>query len=275
LAKLLSEELVKTFAYAKLADEIEVATMPETLLDLPYDLAAITRNLVTEDEVPVDNLFSAKQRRLLVEPLYSSWQPPAAENSTEPRIFLVDSDVGIFSSPRQPPIAPDMFLSLDVEPNPEYFSNQHRAYFVWEFDKVPEVALEIVSNRKGNEMDAKMQRYARLGIAYYIVFDPYLCLRGEVLQVLELTLGGRRYHRRQDFQLPELGLSLQLWRGEFEGTEAEWLRWCDANGKLIPTGAERAEAEAQRANTEAQRADRAEAELEQLRAELQRLQNNG
>lgn len=270
--------------------------MPETLIDLPYDLAEITRNLVTEDDVPVDNLFSAKQRRLLVEPLYSSWQPPAAEGSTEPRIFLADSDVGIFSSPRQPPIAPDMFLSLDVEPNPEYFSDQHRAYFMWEFDKAPEVAVEIVSNRKGHEMDAKIQRYARLGVAYYVVFDPEQHLRGDVLQVMELTLGGRRYHRRQDFQLHELGLSLQLWRGEFEGTEAEWLRWCDANGNLIPTGAERANAEAQRANAEAQRADaearranteaqradaeaaarqRAEAELEKLRVELQRLQSKG
>ena len=182
-----------------------------------------------------------------------------------------------------------MFLSLDVEPSPEYFSNEHRSYFVWEFDKVPEVTLEIVSNRKGNEMDAKMQRYARIGIGYYVVFDPFLCLRGDVLQVLELTLGGRRYHRRQDFLWPEMGLSLQLWHGEFEGTEAEWLRWCDTRGNLIPTGAERAateaeranaetqraDTEAQRANAEARRADQAEAELEKLRAELQRLQNNG
>lgn len=270
--------------------------MPETFIDLPYDLAEITRNLVTEDDVPVDNLFSAKQRRLLVEPLYSSWQPPRLEGESAPRVFLADSDVGIYMSPYQPPIAPDMFLSLDVEPNAEYFGNEHRSYFVWEFDKVPEVTLEIVSNRKGNEMDAKMQRYARMGIGYYVVFDPFLCLRGDLLQVLELTLGGRRYHRRQDFLLPEMGLSLQLWRGEFEGTEAEWLRWCDARGNLIPTGAEcaateaerakteaqranaeaqRAEVEAQRANSEAQRADRAEAELEQLRAELQRLQNKG
>jgi Uma2 family endonuclease len=270
--------------------------MPETLIDLPYDLAAVTRNLVTEDDVPVDNLFSAKQRRLLVEPLYSSWQPPAAEGSTEPRIFLADSDVGIFSSPRQPPIAPDMFLSLDVEPNPEYFSDQHRAYFMWEFDKAPEVAVEIVSNRKGKEMDAKMQRYARLGIAYYVVFDPEKHLRGDVLQVMELTLGGRRYHRRQDFQLHEIGLSLQLWHGNFEGTTAEWLRWCDVNGNLIPTGAERANAEARRADAETQRADaetqranseaqranaeaearqKAEAELEALRGELQRLQGKG
>ncbi len=249
--------------------------MPETVIDLPYDLAEITRNLVTEDDVPVDNLFSAKQRRLLVEPLYSSWQPPAVEGSTAPRIFLADSDVGIFSSPHQPPIAPDMFLSLDVEPNPEYFSHQHRAYFMWEFDKAPEVALEIVSNRKGNEMDAKIQRYARIGIDYEVIFDPQLFLSSETLKIYELNFASRRYNYRSDFLLPELGLRLQLWCGEFEGTEAAWLRWCDANGNLIPTEAERADAEAERAESEAAARQRAEAELERLRAELQRLQNKG
>ena len=248
--------------------------MPETLLDLPYDLSALTRALVTEDDIPVDNLFSAKQRRLLVEPLYSSWQPPVLEDSSTARIFLADSDVGIFSSPRQPPIAPDMFLSLDVEPNPAYFANEHRAYFIWEFDKVPEVALEVVSNRKGHEMDQKMQRYGRMGIYYYVVFDPFRVLRGEPLLVHELTFGGRRYRRRPDFALPEVGLSLQLWQGEFEGTQDEWLRWCDADGNVIPTGAERANTEAVRADTEAVRADteavRANAEAARAESESQR-----
>ena len=278
--------------------------MQETLVELPYDLNALTRSLVTEDDQPVDNLFSAKQRRLLVEPLYSSWQPPALEDAAEsaaPRQFLADSDVGIFSSPHQPPVAPDMFLSFDVQANADYFANEHRAYFVWEFEKFPEIVAEVVSNRKGKEMDAKMQRYARMGILYYVVFDPFTVLSDEKLRVHELTLGGRRYRRRPDFELPEVGLTLQLWRGEFEDVEAEWLRWCDADGYLIPTGAERANTEAERANTEAKRANteavraiteaeranaeaeranteaaarrRAEAELETLRAELQRLKS--
>lgn len=241
--------------------------MPETLLDLPYDLRELTRNLVTEDDVPVDNLFSAKQRRLLVEPLYSSWHPPALEGADEPRIFLADSDVGIFISPYQPPLAPDMFLSLDVMPNPEYIADEHRSYFVWEYGKAPEVAVEIVSNRKSKEMDEKFRRYAQMGIGYYVVFDPFRVLREEPLLVHEVIFGGRRYRRRPDFALPELQLSLQLWHGEFEGMTDEWLRWCDAEGNLIPTGAERAKAEAERANA-------AEAELEKLRAELKRIKKS-
>jgi Uma2 family endonuclease len=259
--------------------------MHETAIELPYDLRELTRNLVTEDDVPVDNLFSAKQRRLLVEPLYSSWHPPALEGETEPRHFLADSDVGIFSSLHQPPVAPDMFLSFDVQADADYFENEHRAYFMWVFEKGPEVVVEVVSNRKGKEMDSKMQRYARMGILYYVVFDPFCVLSQEKVRVHELTLGGRRYRRRPDFELPEIGLTMQLWRGEFEDVEAEWLRWCDADGRLIATGAEgqrratqraeaeaqRAEAAAQRADAEAQRANAAEAELARLRAELQRL----
>ncbi len=272
--------------------------MPETLLEIPQNLSALTRSLVTEDENPVDNLFSAKQRRLLVEPLYSSWQPPALESETEQenkhRVFLADSDVGVFISPYKPPIAPDMFLSLDVQANAEYFENEHRAYFIWEFGKAPEVSVEVVSNRKGKEMGEKMERYAQMGIAYYIVFDPFLVLSDEKLRVHELAFGGRRYRRLLDHALPELSLSLRLWRGVFEGVEAEWLRWCNADGTIIPTGEERARtvnelantetiranAETLRANTEASRADseksarlQAEAEIEKLRAELLRLKS--
>jgi hypothetical protein len=37
--------------------------------------------IVTEDEAPVDNIFSEKQQRLLAEPLYSSWTPPQLEGA--------------------------------------------------------------------------------------------------------------------------------------------------------------------------------------------------
>ncbi len=249
--------------------------MPEALVQSSYDLKEVTRSLVTEDDTPVDNFFSAKQRRLLVEPLYSSWQPPPLEDEDEPisptpRKFLVDTDVGIFTSPYKPPIVPDMFLSLDVETNPEYFSDEHRAYFVWEFEKIPEVAVEIVSNRKGNEMHGKLRRYAHLGVTYYVVLDPFLVLGDEKLYVYELGFG-RRYRPRRDLVLPNVGLSLQLWRGDFEGATDEWLRWCDMDGNLIPTGAERAKTAESLLATETERTNAMESELERLRAELQRL----
>jgi hypothetical protein len=57
-----------------------------------WDPAAIAPNIdhiVTEDDIPVDNMFSEKQQRLLAEPLYSSWTGPG-----EGRPFVVAANVG-------------------------------------------------------------------------------------------------------------------------------------------------------------------------------------
>lgn len=250
--------------------------MSQTLPETGVDWREMTRDLVTEDDEPVDNFFSAKQQRLLVEPLYSSWQPPQVA-ADEPRVFMADSNVGVFFSRHQPPIVPDMFLSLDVVPNAEWFADEHRSYFVWEFDKVPEVAVEIVSNRKGGEVGKKMKRYAQIDVGYYVVFDPFRVLGDEPLQVYERALW-RNYRKREDFHLPEVELSLKLWQGEFEGVAGEWLRWCDAEGNLIPTGMERAATESVARRTvetrlavEREARTAAEAELEGMRAELLRL----
>ena len=235
-----------------------------------YDLSAIVKTLVTEDDAPVDNLFSEKQQRLLTEPLYSCWTPPPSEEQetpvTTPRHFLAAANVGVFFSVHQPPLVPDMFLSLDVQPGEEWNADECRSYFVWEFGKVPDAVVEVVSNREGNDLGTKMQKYAQWGIPYYIVFDPFLELSQTKLAVYEFGFG-KRYRPRESWDLPALGLSLTLWAGEFEGIRDTWLRWCGADGKLIPTGKEgREQAE--------QRAARAEAEVARLRAELARLSNS-
>src|SRR5215210_5506261 len=130
------------------------------------DFTEAVKNLVTEDDEPVD-IFSAQQQRLLVQSLYSGWMPPPdkdeddEEPPKEPRKFMADANVGIFVSPYLPPIVPDAFISLDVERPDGWELNDIRAYYIWEFEKVPDVAVEIVSNRKGGEMESKRKRYAR------------------------------------------------------------------------------------------------------------------
>ena len=231
--------------------------MSSALAEIPYEWNDVIENIVTEDDEPVDNLFSEKQQRLLTRSLYSSWTPPPLEKKTkQSRKFLAAANVGIFFSRYEQPIVPDFFLSLDVEPHEDWYAKEHRSYFVWEFGKVPEVALEIVSNRKGSEINGKLKNYARMGVPYYVVFDPLQHLSPDVLRIYELGFG-KRYRLREDAQLPELGLSLQLWEGAFEGRKGTWIRWGDAEGNLIPTGEERAAS--------------AETELKKLRAELARL----
>jgi Uma2 family endonuclease len=242
--------------------------------DLPLEVDV--DEIITEDDTPVDNLFSEKQQRLLAEPLYSSWTPPPVEGEAGPRKFIAAANVGLFPSRYQPPLVPDMFLSLDVEIHPDWYDKNHRTYFFWEFGKAPEVVVEVVSNRKGNEAGSKLRDYARLGIAYYAIYDPTRQLSDEVLRVYELHVG--QYSPRADTQLPGVGLSLTLWDGVYEGVRDTWLRWGDEQGNLIPTGAEaksveaaRAEREAARAAQEAARAEQEAARAERLAAKLREL----
>ena len=216
-------------------------------------------DLVTEDDTPVDNLFSEKQQRLLTESLYNSWTPTEAD---PPRKFLAAANVGLFPSRRQAPLVPDVFLSLDVEVAEDWWDKNHRSYFFWEFGKAPEVVVEIVSNRKGGELGSKLQAYARAGVSYYVVYDPTKQLGDDVLSAYELYVG--KYQGRSDSNLPGIGLGLRLWEGIYEGKQATWLRWYDAQGQLISTGAERAAREAERAAREAERAGRLAAKLREL-----------
>ena len=211
-----------------------------------------TSDLITEDDEPVDNLLSEKQQRLLVETLYSN---ASAWNKTG-QPFIAAANVGIFAAIKEPPIAPDVFLSLETPPEATLDFNDTRAYFAWVFGKMPEFVLEIVSNRKGGEMAQKMRKYAQMRIPYYAVYDPFLLLRGEVF-VLHI-LHGSKYQPHRDFWMEEIGLGLRLWEGVFEGKDLSWLRWCDERGNLIPTGKELADAANERALFAEERASTAE-----------------
>ncbi|NMF85540.1 Uma2 family endonuclease [Nodosilinea sp. P-1105] len=223
----------------------------------PTDLRPDVTHLVIEDETPVDNFLSAKLQRLLVEILYSSW---ASLGLTRP--FVADADIGIFASVNQPPIVPDVFVALDVEAPQDFRQKRNRTYLVWEFGKSPDVVLEIVSNREGNELGRKLGDYERLGVSYYLVFDPLQQLGEELLRVFGLHEG--HYVPLAEPWLEQVGLGLTLWEGEFEGVTTTWLRWCDRDGNLLPTGAERAE-------QERLRAEQAEAKAARLAARLQEL----
>ncbi|MCI0529950.1 MAG: Uma2 family endonuclease [Nitrospira sp.] len=218
--------------------------------------------LITEDDTPVDNLFSAKQQRLLVEPLYSS-RPVVPNGISWP--FLADANVGIFRSNRLAPIVPDVFLSLEVEPAEDWYAKEHRSYFIWEFGKPPDVVIEVVSNSKGGEASKKLREYARAHISYYVIYDPQQLIQDEPVKVYELHIG--EYLPKTTHWLEKVGLGLTLWQGEFEGRQDQWLRWCDQEGKVIPTGAELAEGEKNRANREQQRAERLAAQLRALGVE--------
>lgn len=213
-------------------------------------------HLVTEDEAPVNDLFSERQMRLLVDSLYASWRGPG-----EGRPFVAMANVGLFYHLREPALVPDVLLSLDVALPEEPWEKEHRSYFVWECVKPPDVVIEIVSNKEGKELSDKLLDYARIGVAYYVVYEPKKLIGERPLRVFARQ--GLRYTELDAPWLDQVGLGLTLWEGEYEGMRQVWLRWCDADGNLLLTGQEAA-AEKERQLL----AERARAEQERQRAEL-------
>jgi Uma2 family endonuclease len=211
--------------------------------------------LVTEDDTPVDSILSEKQARLLTEPLYSSWSGPPPSDEQESRCFAVLANVGLFPSPNEQPVVPDVMLSLDVSVSNDLQEKKNRSYFVWRFGKPPEVVIELVSNREGEELGEKLRRYRRMRVSYYVVYDPLHELGKESLHTFELR--GDLYVAIDRPWFESVGLGLIEWEGVFEGTGGQWLRWCTRDARVVPTGAERAET--------------AEARAQRLAARLQEL----
>jgi hypothetical protein len=202
---------------------------PTIELNFDPDLDFDVNDLVTEDDTPVDNWGSDKQQRLLTSTIYSAkkWE-----------IFLAAANVGIYHTRYQPAIIPDVFLSLDVEVPKNFWDKAHRCYLMWEFGKAPEIAIEIVSNTVGEELEAKKEIYQQMRVTYYVVFDPRKHLGEKQLHIFELR--GRYYQEIAGTYLEQVDLGLTLWPGNFEEMENLWLRWCDQEGNLLLTGDEKA-----------------------------------
>jgi hypothetical protein len=190
--------------------------------------------------------------RLLTEPLYASWSPPRRPDGSA-RSFLAAADVGVFDRPEPNPLVPDVLLSLDVVVHPNVSrEKKHNTYFVWVMGKPPDVVIELVSNKKGGELTKRKDGYLRMGVPYYVVWDPEHRLGGRELS--PFMLSGDAYVPMTQADFPSIGLSLRPWDGVFEGIDEHWLRW-HVDGAPLPTGRERADAEAARADAEAARAD--------------------
>lgn len=168
-------------------------------------------NLVTEDDTPVDNQFSEKQMRLLTESLHASWRPGFP--------FVAMANVGVYVALNRPAVVPDVLVTTHVKSLQDLMNKEHRAYFSWMFDgKVPDVVVEIVSNKKGGELDTKLRNYEHMGVAWYAVFDPAHYLSDEPLTVFRRT--GEKYNIHSQRSLGDLGLGLSLWEGSLKASPA-------------------------------------------------------
>jgi len=165
------------------------------------------------------------------------------------------------------------------------------SYVIWQEEISPFVSVELLSpgtekedlgetERSANRPPTKWEVYEQiLQVPYYVVFNRY----NNQLQAFHLESG--QYQKmpiESRILMPEIKLSLGLWQGEYQGINRLWLRWYDAEGKLILTDAEKeklradsaeqlADAAKQRADTAEQRADTAEQRAEYLAQRLREL----
>jgi Putative restriction endonuclease len=233
----------------KLLECSEEQSMSANVSTIEHDESVYpdTSLLITEDGKPVDNLFVEKLYHLLTEPLWTSWTAP------DGKPFHMMANVGLFFEYKEPPLVPEVMIALGVEPpkDPRYKDN--RSYFTWIVGKPPDIVIEVVSDKRGREDSEKLRAYERVGVKYYVIFDPDEILNEGVLRAY--CLSPDKYRPIDPSRLGDTGLGLTLWDGQYNGVTNTWLRWIDSAGKLVPTGKEKAEAEKARADTATARAD--------------------
>jgi Uma2 family endonuclease len=184
--------------------------------DLPYS-----------DDQPVDNELQLLLPVLLRAILALLW--------AERQDWFFGVNIGLYYDAQLPAIGPDAFLALGAL---RYKREQGRLSYVvaQENNIVPQWVLEIVSQKPGGEYDSKFEKYAQIGVLYYVVYNPNHWRRDkhQPFEVYRLEEG--QYIRQQGnpFWMPELELGIGTERGLHEGLEREWLYWYDPAGHQYP-----------------------------------------
>ncbi|MEH1912362.1 Uma2 family endonuclease [Nostoc sp.] len=206
---------------------------------LEYDpLACLpsSEELPDSDDTPVDNELQDLIPGLLKAILAMAW--------ADRMDWFFGVDMGIYYHPDFPPIVPDGFLSLGVERF--YDENLRPSYVLWEERRVPILALEVVSQKYRGEYSTKKQEYAKLGILYYVVYNPTRRRKAR-LEVYKLVNNLYQLQDENPVWLPEIGLGIGMERGTYLGIPREWLYWYNQQGERLFTPEEQVKQAQQRA----------------------------
>ena len=193
--------------------------------------------LPDSDDIPVDNEEQNLIPNILLFLLNFIWK------NRQDWFFGVD--MGIYHTtgahPRVP-VVPDGFLSLGVERRKA--GQSRRSYVVWEEnDVVPLLALEIVSWSPGSEYTDKLETYRKLGVLYYVIYNPNYWQRDshQSFEIYKLIDETYQLQLGEPFWLSEIGLGIGRYQGWVGGIQQELLGWFDAKGNRYLTPEEKAE----------------------------------
>lgn len=233
-----------------------------TLMDSGYKPPPRGEDLPTSDGEPMETTRHREQMVLLIATLQDAWRSRDD--------YYVGGDMFVYYSELQAKHrdfrGPDVFVVMDT------VKRERKSWVVWEEDgRAPDVVIELTSpSTEHIDHGDKMRVYARLlRVAEYYVFDPFTAR----LEAFEVDPETRAYRPRTAdaqgrFNSVATGLTLGVVPGRAGDIDANWLRWIDAAGNVLPTGQERAEREAERAEREAERADAAVRRVAELEARL-------
>jgi len=178
--------------------------------------------------------------------------------------YCIGQDSGIYWRITQPPErgaeAPDWFYVPNVPPMLN--GETRRSYVMWQELLPPLIVLEFVSGDGTEERDrtpinGKFWVYEQIiRPAFYGIYEVRKA-SVEVYHFIENRFELLSANERGHYPIAPLGVELGIWQGQYQNMELPWLRWWDLEGKLLLTGAERAE-------RERQRADRLAAKLREL-----------
>jgi Uma2 family endonuclease len=195
--------------------------------------------LPCSDDTPVDNEDQNLLPNVLLFLLSLIW--------AERMDWYFGVDMAIYhttgASPRVP-VVPDGFLSLGVERKKE--GKSRRSYVVWEEQEVtPILTLEIVSYTPGGEYSSKQEIYARLGVLYYVVYNPEFWQRDEQqpFEVYKLVDGSYELQQGEPYWMPEVGLGIGRCSIQFGNLVQEQLAWFDEQGSRYLTAEEQMQQE--------------------------------
>lgn len=211
----------------------------------PLQSLPTAEDLPDSDDQPVDNELQIHVASLLGEILAWYWG-----NRTN---WFWGINMGVYYEVQKPAIAPDGFLSLGVERRTH--TSGRLSYVIWQERIVPILAVEFVSKNYGQEYEDKKDVYARIGVLYYVVYNPDYHQRNkhQPFEVYRLVDGEYILQSGEPVWIPEIGLGIGREQGTYLAWTREWLYWYDQNGNRLLSSDERIQQQRQRAERLAER----------------------
>ncbi|XQQ06433.1 MAG: Uma2 family endonuclease [Leptolyngbya sp. IPPAS B-1204] len=203
--------------------------LPSELKHLPS-----SEELPCSDDTPVDNEDQNLLPNVLLFLLNTIW--------AERMDWYFGVDMAVYhptgENPRIP-VVPDAFLSIGVERKKG--GKSRRSYVVWEEKGVvPILTLEIVPHQPGSEYGERMGIYQKLGVLYYLVYNPEFWQRDRhrPFEVYKLVNGQYQLESGEPYWMPEVGLGIGRCQTVFGNLPQEQLAWFDQNGNRYLSEAE-------------------------------------